>query len=137
MAKSSDEDRDIPHFKKTANESFSKKTPPEEAEANEYIFFGLAHIQVVPVGFKIIFAAGNIAAIHYHDLVSPMTFDGAGVIELRTSLVHIKIKGKNLKTLFDYFIETRIIWIKEPDSSFVQLPKDQPEIESIKIEHKD
>lgn len=136
MAKSTAQDRILPPFKKAANENASKEAEDQPANADDYLFFGLAHNQANPVGFQITFAAGNVAAIYYHDIISPLEYDGSGIIKISTPSIDIKITGKNLGVLFDFLFESRVAWIKEPDSSFVQPGEDQPEIESIKLEIK-
>ena len=127
----------LPPFKKATKESPNAEIISQAANTNEYPFFELAVNQAAPIGFKIFFAGGNAAAIQYHDIISPLLFDGAGEIELKTPALSIKIMGKNLRVLFDHFFENRVVWIKEPDSSFVQLSEDQPEITTITLVYKE
>jgi len=131
------EERILPPFKRAVTDSPVQETSVQAVTANEYQFFGLAHNQANPIGFKIIFAGGNIAAIQYHDIISPLTYDGQSTIELLTPALSIKIIGKNLGVLFDLLFENRVAWMKEPDSSFIQEARDQPEIEAIKMECKE
>src|SRR5690606_14687505 len=94
-------------------------------------FYGLAHAQVNPVGFKVLFADGRVAFIQYHDIISPLTFDGTGEIELRTPAMSLKITGRNLATLFEHLCAHRVAWVKEPEGSFFQVSEGQAEIDQI------
>lgn len=134
MDKQPSGDRVLPPFKKASKEVTDQDNSGQPANTNEYAFFGLAHNQTTPLGFKIFFAAGKIAAIHYHDLISPFEFDGACNIKLKTPALELKITGKNLSILFDHLFENRVAWIKEPDTSFAQVSEGQPEIEAITLE---
>jgi hypothetical protein len=140
MGEQATQRRVLPPFKRaviddtdTSPTMENSAVPPE----NDFAFFGLAHNQVSSAGFKIIFAAGNIAAIFYHDIVSPITYDGIGIIELRTPSLVLNITGKNLNPLFDHLFENRVAWIMEPDASFTQVGEGQPEIETITLQLKE
>ncbi len=134
MGKSFKDERILPPFRQAATDDAGSETSSGDQNFEEYACFGLAHNQVTPAGFKIIYAAGNTAAVYYHDVISPISYDGKGEIQVKIPGAIIRITGKNLQILFDYFFEARIVWIKEPDSSFVEAGEGQPEIESIKIE---
>jgi hypothetical protein len=131
------EERVLPPFRRAANDSTTQDASAQVPHQKEYEFFGLAHSQASTIGFKIMFAGGNIAAIQYHDIISPLEYDVQGLITIRTLSVNITIKGKNVQELFDYLFENRVVWMKEPDSSFTQVPDGQPEIETIKLEIKE
>ena len=136
MAKLSEE-RILPPFKRAAKEELPQERSDQEAVPDANPFFELAHHQVTPVGFKILFGDGRVAGIQYHDIISPLEYDGAGLITLRTRGAVISIKGKNLSGLFDFLLQNRVSLLREPDSSFMQGPEDQAEIETITLELKD
>lgn len=95
--------------------------------------YGLAHAQVNPVGLRVLFADGRVAFVQYHDLVSPLTFDGAGEIELRTPAMSLKISGRNLAALFDHLCSHRVAWVREPEGSFFQSAEGQAEIIALDL----
>ena len=98
-------------------------------------FYGLAHERDgMAVAFKIVTALGEQKAIHYHDLVSPIEYNGDTEIQLCTTRIQVKIIGKNLEQLFDNIIQHRVIWIKEPDSSFINEEASSVVVSSIRIE---
>ena len=88
----------------------------------------------VSLALKLIMEDGSQLEIQYHEFVSPMKFDGATLIEISTPTLSIKINGKNLQSIFDYLMEHRLVWIKEPDSSMVETKEGEAEIEKIEIE---
>ncbi|MEL6659543.1 MAG: hypothetical protein AAFY48_14770 [Bacteroidota bacterium] len=98
-------------------------------------FFGLAHERDgMAVAVKFTTALGEQRAIHYHDLVSPMDYDGDTEIQLCTTRIQVTIIGKNLQSLFDNIIHHRVLWIKEPEASFTEVKKGEVEITSIRFE---
>lgn len=98
-------------------------------------FFGLAHERDgMAVALKFTSAMGNQKAIHYHDLVSPMEYNGDTEIQLCTTRIQVVIVGRNLQQLFDNIIQHRVIWIKEPDSSFQDVKEGDVEVQSIRFE---
>lgn len=98
-------------------------------------FYGLAHERDgMAVALKFMTALGEQKAIHYHDLVSPMEYNGDTEIQLCTTRIQVIIAGKNLQQLFDNIIQHRVIWIKEPDSSFTDVEEDVVEVTSIRFE---
>ena len=76
---------------------------------------------------------GNRMAIQYHEIASPIIFDISGMVKLKVSIFEIIIRGKNLKSIYEYILEHRLVWIKENDSSFTEVKEDEPLIESIEI----
>lgn len=135
MAKSNSEERIIPSFKQASTPDFETKYGKSEAP-EAYDFFSLSDPTVKPLGFRVFFASGGIAAFYYHDLVSPMRYDGRELIEINFPSFTIRITGKNLETLFDYFFAQRVLWIKEPDTSFIEEHEHKPSIQSVSIEDK-
>ena len=65
-------------------------------------FFGVSDERVGNVlAIKLISSIGTQKAIHYHDIISPMDFDGESQIILLTMGLKITITGHNLEKLFD------------------------------------
>ena len=85
------------------------------------------------LAFKVIFENGRQQFIQYHELVSPFSYDGSGLIELTTPLISVRITGKNLQKIFDFLGEHHIRMIKEPDGSLVPVGEGEPEIEKIEV----
>ena len=98
-------------------------------------FFGISDERTGYVlALKVVSATGTQRAVHYHDLVSPMDFDGNAEITLSTTALKIIIKGHNLEKLFDYIIQHRVLWMKEPEESFVEIEEGAVEINTIHFE---
>jgi len=106
--------------------------------SKDFTFYGVTQTKAgepeISISFKIIKADGRQLIIQYHELISPMEFDGANEIVLSTLNMKITIKGKNLSNIIDYLSEHRLMWIKEPDSDFVHVKEGEVEVESITIE---
>lgn len=132
MALTPKDDRVLPPFKR-ATETREDSKSVEPVTNDNFTFYGVAHNQSAVQSFRILFADGKMAVIQYHDLISPLTYDGEGLIELRTWHVVVKIIGRNLSQLFYNLAESRVSWVKEPDSSFIG---HEPEIEAIRIEER-
>lgn len=117
------------------------KTPPKVRDARNFTFFGVTKgiIQDAPISiaFKIILQNGEQHIFQYHELVSPMVFNGSSKIVLNTSSLSITIEGKKLNLILDYLSEHRLMWIKEPDSEFMQISYEwEAEIDKIIIEER-
>ena len=98
-------------------------------------FFDIASEQEGNIlALKITNSIGEQRAIHYHDLVSPMDYNGENQITLLTPRIKIAIYGQNLDDLFDYIIQHRVKWIKEPQESFQQVREKEAEIIEIRFE---
>jgi len=98
-------------------------------------FYGLAHERDgMAVALKFTTALGEQKAVHYHDLVSPMEYNGDTEIQLCTTRIQVIIVGKNLQQLFDNIIQHRVVWIKEPDSSFTDVKDGDVEVSSIRFD---
>jgi 3-deoxy-D-arabino-heptulosonate 7-phosphate (DAHP) synthase class II len=98
-------------------------------------FFGVSDERVGNVlAIKLISSIGTQKAIHYHDIISPMDFDGESQIILLTMGLKITITGHNLEKLFDYIIQHRVMWLKEPQQSFTSQEEKEVEIKTIKFE---
>ncbi|MCB9352244.1 MAG: hypothetical protein H6573_32840 [Lewinellaceae bacterium] len=99
-------------------------------------FYGIAEEREGNViALKFITNLGEQKAIHYHDIISPMDYNGDSEIRLMTTRVTVIIKGSNLDDLFDYIIQHQVKWIREPEDSFPQgLEEGDLEITSIRFE---
>ena len=99
-------------------------------------FYGIAEEREGNViALKFITSLGEQKAIHYHDIISPMDYNGDSEIRLMTTRVTVIIKGRNLDSLFDYIIQHQVKWIREPENSFQHgLKEDDLEITSIRFE---
>lgn len=101
-------------------------------------FFGItserAGIPENAIALKLIAASGEQKAVHYHDIISPLDYDGIGKIILSTLGLKITIEGSDLEELFDYIIEHRVKWITEPQSSFEEVEEGKPKISGISFE---
>lgn len=89
------------------------------------------------VALKFVTQSGEQKAIHYHDIISPIEYDGEGEIKLHTSRLSIAIKGRNLDELFDYIIQHRVKWVTEPQDSFSGVKEGMVEIESLSFEEEE
>lgn len=98
-------------------------------------FFGISDERTGNVlAIKLISSVGTQKAIHYHDIISPMDFDGESQIILSTSGLKMTIIGHNLGKLFDYIIQHRVMWVKEPQGSFAKMDEGEVEINTIRFE---
>lgn len=86
------------------------------------------------LALKLILETGEQYAIQYHELTSPMRFNGSDVIRISTPYLSITIKGNRLEDIFDYLAEFRLVWIKEPDSDFMRADSNEPEVQQILVE---
>lgn len=106
--------------------------------SEDFTFFGITKtINGTPqqsLALKLILESGEQYAVQYHELTSPMRFNGADQIKISTPYLSITIKGRRLEDIFDYLAEFRIVWIKEPDSDFMQVESNEPQVEQIVVE---
>ncbi|MEZ4991929.1 MAG: hypothetical protein R2824_16020 [Saprospiraceae bacterium] len=86
------------------------------------------------IALKFITTLGEQKAIHYHDIVSPMDYNGETEIRLSTTRLAIIINGKNLDDLFDHIIQHQVKWVKEPDNDFPMIGESEVEISYIRFE---
>lgn len=105
--------------------------------SEDFTFYGVTKTKngepEISLALKIIKANGEQFIIQYHELISPMKFDGANVIEISTLNLTVTIRGKNIAELIDYLAEHRLVWIKEPDSDFIEVEEGECEIEGINV----
>ena len=86
------------------------------------------------IALKFILENGEQKAIHYHDIVSPMFFDGNSTIKLSTTSLSVLIQGNALSDLFDYIIQHRVKWVKELDQSFQSKSEEELIITELRFE---
>lgn len=108
--------------------------------SEDFPFYGITKTQAgnpeISIALKIIMADNSQLVVQYHELISPMRYDGATVIQLSTITLDIKIQGKNLDSIIDYLAEHRLVWIKEPDSDWGEVKEGEIKIERIEINEK-
>ena len=101
-------------------------------------FFGItnerAGIPENAIALKFITATGEQKALHYHDIISPLDYDGVEKITLSTVGMKVTIAGNFLEELFDYILEHRVKWITEPQTSFEEIEEGKPRITGITFE---
>lgn len=108
--------------------------------SEDFKFYGVTKTQAgdaeISLALKILKEDGEQLVIQYHEFISPMRFDGATEIRLSTLYLSIKITGKNLGILLDYLAEHRLVWVKEPDSDFIEVAEGEVEISEIEVKDK-
>ncbi len=98
-------------------------------------FFGLIDPKEgSAIALKFVTLTGAQKALAYHDIVSPMDFDGAATITLITPRIVVTIKGQNLEKLFDHIIQHQVLWIKEPQGSFAEINDKEVQIKSLSFD---
>jgi hypothetical protein len=97
-------------------------------------FYGLSNERELAITLKVITANGSQKAMHYHDIISPMDYNGDSEIILCTTRLKVVITGRNLDILFDYIIQHRVMWLKEPEESFSLTDDNDAEIEAVRFE---
>lgn len=122
--KHTDSSRVLPPFKKVGQLKQPSNSSYEPC-------FGLAAEGKRPNGIRLFFSNGEVALIYYHDLMSPLRFNGSDTITLRTPFLVITIKGKNLDRIMDGLLEQNLVWIKELSGSMSQIPDNEPDITGI------
>lgn len=81
---------------------------------------------------------GTRMGIFYMEVQSPILFSLGGTqtpqsITLRTTGAEIVIYGKRLSPIYEYLLEQRLVWLKEPDGSFTEVKENEAEIEEVII----
>lgn len=81
---------------------------------------------------------GSRMGIFYMEIQSPILLSLGGAntpqsITLRTTGTEITIYGKRLSPIYEYLLEQRLVWLKEPDSSFVAIEEGEAEVERIEL----
>ena len=115
--------------------------PSSIRPSDNFTFYGITKTKggdaEISLALKLIMENGSQLIIQYHELNSPMKYDGVTTIELATTTLSITITGKRLDDIIDYLAEHRLVWIKEPDSDFTEVDEAKPEIEKIEVKEND
>jgi hypothetical protein len=128
QSEQSEQSRSIPTLIRERNSSILKSRGTS-------VFFGIAdRNEGNVIALKFISELGEQKAIHYHDIISPMDYDGSSEITLSTSRISITINGRNLDDLFDHIIQHEVKWIREPQGSFTAVEEEGVEVTSIRFE---
>lgn len=114
----------------------------KEVLEEEDSLFGLAIGNTQAISFRVDFESGEQYFIQYHELISPLKFNGSSEILLETPYLLIKIIGRNLNQIFEYLGHHRLGWLKEPDGDWMKmhindLDNKKPAIKEIKIQDKE
>ena len=108
--------------------------------SEDFKFYGVTKTQSgdaeTAIAIIIHLADGRQYILRYHDLIPLDSFDGSNTLILTTLYYSIEIKGKNLWVLMPYLAEHRLMWIKEPESDFVEVGEGEVEIERIEVKGK-
>lgn len=98
-------------------------------------YYGLTDREIsMAVALKFVLANGEQKAIHYHDIVSPIEYDGNSRITLLTQRITVIIEGRYLDDLFDYIIQHRVKWVGEAQGSFPVIEEGKLEVREIRFE---
>ena len=131
--------RTVPTLLDRKNKNKHSK-PSSIRPSDNFTFYGVTKTKggdaEISLALKLIMENGSQYIVQYHEINSPMKYDGANTIELNTSTLSILITGKRLDNIIDYLAEHRLVWIKEPDSDFTEVDEAEPEIEKIEIKEK-
>lgn len=128
--------RDNP-IHRLVSEKTSKSRFGKIRNSDDFTFFGITKTKngdaQQSLALKLILQNGEQLMIQYHELVSPMKFNGSDLIQLSTPILSIEINGNNLENIFDYLGEFRVVWMKEPDGSFMEKNEEEASISRISI----
>jgi len=109
--------------------------------SKDFTFYGITVSKggVLPqsLALKIIFEDGSQQAINYHEISSPMKFNGKTKIELATPTLSITIEGNHLAKLYDYFLEQAVVWISQPEETLTESVKGGVVIDTIELKEKE
>ena len=121
----------------------SNKVPIRKSK--DFTFYGVTFDQAGrhPISLAIDFFMndGNRIGIFNMEIASPVLFDLGGEVKpqsiiLRTSFYEILIEGRNLQKVYEYILEQRLVWIKEPDNSFIAENDSDTVIEKIELKER-
>ena len=108
--------------------------------SKDFTFYGITQTKSgdaeISLALKIIMASGEQLIVQYHELISPIRFNGVDEIKISTTTLSVIIKGKNLEKIIDYLAEHRLVWIKEPDSDFMKVKEGEVEVLGIEVKEK-
>lgn len=129
--------KDLPTLLK--NREYKPPVSKRIRECENFTFYGVTKTKAgsaeISLALKLVMADNSQLIIQYHELMSPMKYNGVDEIEITTPTLSVTIKGKNLDDIIDYLAEHRLVWIKEPDSDFLLAKEktDNVEIEEIRV----
>ena len=100
----------IPTLLDRKKNQYSK--PSSIRPSDNFTFYGVTKTKggeaEISLALKLIMENGSQLIIQYHEINSPMKYDGATTIELNTSTLSITITGKRLDDIIDYLAEHRL-----------------------------
>ena len=76
---------------------------------------------------------GNSIGLQYHMISSLITFNTSGTISFEANEHEVKIEGRNLRPIYEYLLEHRLVWIQAALSEWEEFDKDETVVESITI----
>lgn len=76
---------------------------------------------------------GNSIGLQYHLISSLIRFNTSGEINFSTSEYQIKIEGRNLRPIYEYLLEHRLVWIQAALSEWEEYAEDETVINSITV----
>jgi hypothetical protein len=76
---------------------------------------------------------GNSIGLQYHLISSFIDFDISGVISFEANGFKVKIEGKNLRPVYEYLLEHRLVWIEGKTSEWEDFPEDETVISSVTV----
>ena len=77
--------------------------------------------------------SGDSIGLQYHLISSIIRFNASGIISFNADGNQIKIEGRNLRPIYEYLLEHRLVWITGKTSDLEQFPEDMTVIDSIEI----
>lgn len=89
--------------------------------SRDFQFYGITQARTgnpeMTLSLKVIKSSKKQIVIPYHDISTPITYNGRNKIELSASTIHLTIEGSGLDKILDYLAEHRLMWIKEPEDT--------------------
>ena len=127
----------VSKIRKPGQDQTVKDADKPASLSEDYTYFGVTKTQSGgfenALAFKVKFKDGTQNIIQYHELISPFRFNGSDLIELATTTLSIKIKGKRLEPVLDHLAVHRLTWMKEHENTFPITLESEPAIESITV----
>jgi len=76
---------------------------------------------------------GNFIGLQYHLISSMIRFNSSGQISFNADGHEIKIEGRNLRPIYEYLLEHRLVWIAGKSSELEEFPESETVIDKIEI----
>jgi hypothetical protein len=76
---------------------------------------------------------GDFIGLQYHLIGSIIRFNISGTISFNADGQEIKIEGRNLRPVYEYLLEHRLVWIAGKTSDLEEFPEDATVIDSITV----